>query len=385
MAILLGTQANGETLPVQVNEFGQLVAQGIDGTPGTPGVEGPPGPPGIGQLPPDPFEGAVLGWEDGELVWIGVSVPLPLGTYGPFVYDFFAGTLTVPQDVNQLINGQQLIQTDALGNQTTTQITTDLISNVGSVSDWNQSAVWSSQTTNGGRTDLPPSLIFNANTTDFCASGNGSSIDFTPAAPLSGALEIQANNQAVLNDFNRLTVTSDENNISRIQAKPYPEWTNCGQQTNVTRIQLNSENAAGGSTMYRIRLNGKYLIDQGVNGSSGSFPLLSFPTFSNFDVFSVGDVVQLPDVKILEIDDRWKQITVNGGTWQGTDFSGSPGGQTSLTKLQSGAGSVLTATGGVIVLRSDNGEWSDGMWVTSPEQRIAARKIASTNIRKKKK
>ena len=49
MAILYGTQSNGETLPVQVNETGQLVAQplpGTEGPPGPPGPTGPEGPPG---------------------------------------------------------------------------------------------------------------------------------------------------------------------------------------------------------------------------------------------------------------------------------------------------------------------------------------------------
>ena len=77
MAILYGTTAAGDSLPVEVNEFGQLVAQGLQGS------EGPPGPPGIGQLPPDPFEGALLGWEDGALAWVGGGVPVPPGTFGP--------------------------------------------------------------------------------------------------------------------------------------------------------------------------------------------------------------------------------------------------------------------------------------------------------------
>ena len=40
--ILLGTQSNGETLPVQVNGFGQLVAEGLDGAKGDPGPKGDP-------------------------------------------------------------------------------------------------------------------------------------------------------------------------------------------------------------------------------------------------------------------------------------------------------------------------------------------------------
>ena len=59
--ILLGTQANGETLPVQVDDTGRLVAEGLEGPPGPQGdaftyedftpeqledLQGPPGPPG---------------------------------------------------------------------------------------------------------------------------------------------------------------------------------------------------------------------------------------------------------------------------------------------------------------------------------------------------
>ena len=49
MPILYGTTADGESLPVQVNEFGQLVAQGLAGPPGPEGQPGPPNP--DGELP----------------------------------------------------------------------------------------------------------------------------------------------------------------------------------------------------------------------------------------------------------------------------------------------------------------------------------------------
>ena len=46
MAILFGTTSEGETLPVQVNASGQLVAQGMDGSPGLQGPQGEQGPAG---------------------------------------------------------------------------------------------------------------------------------------------------------------------------------------------------------------------------------------------------------------------------------------------------------------------------------------------------
>ena len=76
--ILLGTQSNGETLPVQVNDFGQLVAEGIQGSEGPPGPPGEPGADGGDfPLPPDPENGDVLGWQDDQLQWISGIDPQP--------------------------------------------------------------------------------------------------------------------------------------------------------------------------------------------------------------------------------------------------------------------------------------------------------------------
>jgi hypothetical protein len=89
MAILYGTQSNGETLPVLVDQFGNLLAKGIEGqpgqpgqpgTPGEPGGEGPPGPQGDpGEGVPLPYgpDGAYLQIVDGVPAWAGVSPPGP--------------------------------------------------------------------------------------------------------------------------------------------------------------------------------------------------------------------------------------------------------------------------------------------------------------------
>jgi len=91
MAILYGTQSNGETLPVLVDQFGNLLAKGIEGPPG------PPGPPGVGELPPGATDGALLGWQDGELVWITEPVP-------PVYVDGFIPIIWTGNGVSQSIN-----------------------------------------------------------------------------------------------------------------------------------------------------------------------------------------------------------------------------------------------------------------------------------------
>lgn len=83
--ILYGTQSNGETLPVQVDATGRLVAEGLQGPEGPIGPPGPEGPPG--ELPSGAYDGAVLGWEDGEAQWVNApgGLPQPLGSEGQII------------------------------------------------------------------------------------------------------------------------------------------------------------------------------------------------------------------------------------------------------------------------------------------------------------
>ena len=116
--ILLGTQSNGETLPVQVDATGRLVAEGL---PGNEGPQGPAGPPGANggdfPLPADPYEGAILGWLNGGLAWIGTPPePIPPGVFGPITDWDPSGILTVQGPIpDQVGNGVYLTQCNADG------------------------------------------------------------------------------------------------------------------------------------------------------------------------------------------------------------------------------------------------------------------------------
>ena len=133
---------------------------------------------------------------------------------------------------------------------------------------WNQDEVWSATTTNNGRgAPYNPPAAFDGNiTSTFCASTNNGEIVFTPPTPLSGKLEINGNNQPGPSEFNELTVTSIENNVSAVQIPPR-EWYDCGQQTNITEIKLNSTTASGGAVLFGIKLNGQLLVDTGIAGA----------------------------------------------------------------------------------------------------------------------
>ena len=75
--VLYGTQSNGETLPVQVDATGRLVAEGLQGPPGEPGQPGEPGPPGPNELLPYGEEGTVLTIVDGVPAWASPGPPPP--------------------------------------------------------------------------------------------------------------------------------------------------------------------------------------------------------------------------------------------------------------------------------------------------------------------
>ena len=83
MAILYGTLATGEVLPVEVNNKGQLMAEGLAGPQGEKGEKGDTGDPGPkgdkgdDSLPPYGYEGSVLTIVNGQPSWVGGTPPTP--------------------------------------------------------------------------------------------------------------------------------------------------------------------------------------------------------------------------------------------------------------------------------------------------------------------
>lgn len=367
MAILFGTQSNGETLPVLVDQFGNLLAKGIEGEPG------PPGPPGIGQLPPDPVEGALLGWEDGVLAWVGGVIPLPAGTYGPFTYDANAGTLTVEQDVSALINGQQLFMSDNQGNIAQKIVSTNSISNVLNI--FNQGLVaW-----NAPYNTLPTSwdnmfgafayLIYDDQQLVIDTQSLGNTIVSVGQDPSGFRAGYRGTNDG--NSYT--TVFDNQNQVQFDGSFPFRYF--------VAAVKRDLVGQGPASMLINTEV-----ISSGTQ--------LLFPDTSSFNYFNVGDVVQEPNVTITGIDFDNSSMVLSGGSWCGSDGSGDcnsvrgqseststenvsskvSSSETSITKTLSGAGSVLTSSANTIILRSDNGEWVNGFFVTSPEQLIAARK-----------
>ena len=150
--------ADSSIVPVACNDKGELLLEepitgppgedGQDGAPGGQGPEGPQGPPGVQgppgedgkdgkdgkdgedgkdgadgiQLPPDPYEGAFLGWLNGGLSWIGTPpIEVPEGVFGPILLSEQNGSvITVSGAIpNNVSSGVYVFQCNSLGNEVT--------------------------------------------------------------------------------------------------------------------------------------------------------------------------------------------------------------------------------------------------------------------------
>ena len=384
MAILYGTTSNGTTLPVLVDQFGNLLAKGIDGEPGTPGLPGPPGPPGIGQLPDDPFEGAVLGWQDGELAWLGGSVPLPLGTYGPFVYNDAEGTLFVPQDVDSLVNGQQLFQSDKNGIEAAALVRTSDIQTV--LDGPNGTKLLSFVDGNfnfdkfkvGDVVQMPGNLLDPSNPLSGTLMRSDGSIAnaMLYALRINGTELIQTNteySQYLTNDSGGWNTSypaanAFDGNKNTVASGPSGWWHFAPELvfSNISSIETWDPGSYDG---YSLAF--QFYGSNGTTGPLGSTGEWRKVTFD--------DEAAITDI---QPNQTTPLITVSGGKWLGTDGSGTPGGETSLSMIKEGAGSVLIGTGNSIILRNNNGEWVDGLYVTAPEQQIAARRVVTAAVKR---
>lgn len=374
MAILYGTQSNGETLPVEVNEFGQLVAKGIEGEPG------PPGPPGIGQLPANPFEGAILGWKNNQLSWLGGFVPLPEYTYGPYTYDPDNETLLCPQDLSELVAGEQLFMSDEQGAELTVLASTDTIANVAGQGDqivltfetdksfevlrvgdiasdggWNQDQEWSNSSSFLDPTTVSEPLA-DAFDGDLLTSPNavgGGQWFWNPSPGIVYADKVEL----YLSNVNFQEVTL--NGVVVLTANiPGDEWYTIAEGAG-TITEVSTKRAGRCVGPAAVRLDGKILV--------------------NASVFN-------PNLaSISSINTATSEITVTGGLWSGSDGSGTAGGLTVITKECSGQGTVATTSGNTLQLAESNQQWVNGFYVTAPEQMVAARKVLGKELLNRRK
>ena len=253
--ILLGTQSNGETLPVQVDAFGRLVAEGLqgpEGPEGPPGEDGPPG--GSFPLPPDPYEGALLGWLNNGLAWVGAPpVPIPPGVFGPIEsWDPNSGVITVEGDIPAEVgNGVYLWQCNEDGTLYTEGADVSQIwSNYGSGTPWNVDRNWDKAFNNVRENDL--NVTFAAN--------NGT-MTWEFDIPVVSDLQFNCLNTSDQSTYG-LRVNGSLWFPTTATYDAYVSATSEQVGGRLTRIELINASTSGPYLM-GVRVDGKWLIDPG--------------------------------------------------------------------------------------------------------------------------
>jgi hypothetical protein len=363
MAILYGTTADGDSLPVEVNEFGQLIAQGLQGQPG---AEGPPGPPGVGELPPDPFEGAILGWQNNALAWLGGSVPIPGGTYGP-ILEYKDGILYF-ESIPALPSKAELIMTDSQGRVASWSVNSAPITQFGpqnpleavlqsdlnlnsfeigdvvqEINEFNQSRIWSQTGTFTNAND--PKAAFDGSLDTYWWAEAGTKSLYTFNQPVVGST------------YEVYVGVSQSNEGFQINGQSVP--IGLGEQMSditpfvsaggLRSIQIQYIPGQMGQTVHQILVDGQVLVDAGLPPGP------------------------VEEIKVTDISFTTPSMTLSGGVYKVGDRIFSPD--------KSGVGSVGATTGTELILRADNQQWKEGFYVTVPEQELAARYVAASRMR----
>jgi hypothetical protein len=380
--VLLGTQSNGETLPVQVDATGRLVAEGLLGPPGPPGPEGPEGPEGQIALPPDPYEGALLGWENGQLAWVGGSVPLPDGLFGP-ISRVVGSIIEIPQDASSLVYGQALQQTNESQEQVAVTLTTSRIKSV---------------TGNG-----PYTLEFEgtlAENTDLEAFTPGLFLYESGIAPGGFTANTFGETYSATWSINKAYNGSTNNACSPLEGT-FVTLSLPGQGI-YCRTSLSYWQMLSNPQTCQVVINGTQIVD---NLSGTGRKILPTPTDRwlktlSWNRTSGGNSIDMTSIKVDEVElldsvgwqyqnasvvsngfaEGSNSMVVDQGQWKGTDGSGDLNGFDRVTVTGIATGSVSSSGVGFISLRDSDGPWKVGSYVYAPQQRIAERYIKRTEL-----
>jgi hypothetical protein len=300
MAILYGTQSNGVTLPVLVDQFGNLLAKGIDGQPGTPGIPGPPGEPGPPggsfPLPPDPYEGAYLGWLNNGLAWVGTPPsPFPDGVFGPITGWDPAGVLTVEGVIPDQVNpGVYIYQCNEDGSIF--------------VNGWNNSQAWSLITTVSNSTSGTIQELYNDN----LSNGIGGVSSSSPGSDAGVVLQWQSLAYAeklevyVQNGSAIATKLNNGSWVSGTGDSSY-QWVTLGTGVgSVETIAVKENRSNAGFDIRGIKIDGKVLVDSGIYPTAPNLnllinsidqnTLLGVPNRTND--FTIGKYLRVPESNV---------------------------------------------------------------------------------------
>lgn len=228
--------------------------EGPPGPQGDPGPKGDPGPPGPGfELPPDPYEGAFLGWLNGGLAWLGNEpIPIPEGVFGPITgWDAQSGMLTIASGIPSAVeNGVYVYQCSSDGTLFT--------------EGWNISEEW----TDGwqGTTPSQPTRgvenAFDGDESTFAFPGNNNAGDylkyvFDSAVPIQSKLEVLLKRDS---PSNRGKLYINDTDVSgQVSSGPTEGWNEVTGLTNIGNIKIETTSLNNYYMLGGVRVDGKIL------------------------------------------------------------------------------------------------------------------------------
>jgi hypothetical protein len=137
------------------------------------------------------------------------------------------------------------------------------------IGGWNQSKVWSSNTTATSPANYSAVNSFDGLETTYSRADGRADISFQLDMAVSGVIEVLTRPTGTPVGYNQITIYN--NTFQQIfdssgNVSEYPNWTNCGSLTNAARIRIRSDSNNQGPTLYGVKINGELLVDAGIGG-----------------------------------------------------------------------------------------------------------------------
>jgi len=280
--------ADSSIVPVACNDKGELLLEepiagppGEDGEDGAPGLQGPAGPQGpqgekgedgkdgrdgkdgedgkdgkdgVIDLPPDPYEGALLGWLNGGLAWVGTPpIEIPPGVYGPITnWDPQSGYLELDGEIPSLVTGAYIYQCNIDGTYFTNGLNVEETwSNYGSGPVFDANDGWTN--------------VFDYDSSTRAVSTEYSAITWDGGIQRGNNASIAIARQSAANivlTVNGSTTDSNGNEWAEM-IPPNNQISTVNIGSGLTSFSLWRNGGSGsGAYLYRVSIDGKELVDK---------------------------------------------------------------------------------------------------------------------------
>ena len=232
-----------EKIPNDVEIEGDLTVNGS-----LLGADGQPIGGGGLALPPDPYEGALLGWLNGQLAWIGTPpIEIPEGVFGPITsWDPSSGVIEVEGTLpGAITTGVYVWQVDAEGNNYT--------------SDFLVSADYPGEVSGSGSISNPEQMFDGTTSYASVSTGTSASMRWTPSAPINYISKVEVSGRNGQSGGGEWKVNRGQPGTITVPGQDNTDWVTLNTGSG-TLYNIDLSTSSGGCKWGGIRIDGKVLI-----------------------------------------------------------------------------------------------------------------------------